>query len=217
MSIVLQLLWGGAALVRIPFHTKKKSFSERSRHVRLEVMFVVIGIAIFASASWFNLRLWLHDEKDFMETPGGMTEFFIIENVPPTNLRDARRYRGWLTLFRFCELVHVLRGDKAESFVFSELIAWTVLSAMDNAIGGLATLMNIAVKAVFWGTACLCRVLDLTTAGPRGESAIQKDGNSDALGICQRFLARWSASLPPPRCVSEANERVAGMGYSVIW
>jgi len=217
MSIVLQLLWGGAAQVCIPFHTTKKSFSERSRHARLEIMFVVIGIAIFAIASWFNLRLWLHDEKDFMETPGGTTEFFILGNVPPTNVWEARRYRGSLTLFRFVELVHVLRRDKVGSFLFSELLEWTFLSATDLASGGLATLMNIAVKAVIWGTASVCLASDLMRAIPEDEPATDKDEHSDALGICQGFLEKWSANLSPSRCVSWANERVAGTGYSVIW
>ncbi|KAK5073412.1 hypothetical protein LTR70_010275 [Exophiala xenobiotica] len=211
------LLQGGAALVCIPFHTTKKSFSERSRHVRLEIMFVVIGIAIFAIASWFNLRLWLHDEKDFMESPGGTTEFFMLGNVPPTNVWEARRFRGWLTLFRFVELIHVLRRDKVGSFLFSELIEWTVLSAMDLASGGLAMLINFAVKAVIWGNASVCLAFDLTRGTPKDKAATDKDEHSDALGICQRLLDRWSANLSPSRGVSWANERVAGTGYSVIW
>lgn len=94
MSIVLQLLWGGAALAYMPLHMKRKSFAERSRHIRLEVMFVVIGIAIFAIVSWFSLRLWLHDGKDFIESPGGVTEFYIFRNVRGTGVGPMRRFRG---------------------------------------------------------------------------------------------------------------------------
>jgi hypothetical protein len=82
--IVLNIFWGGTLLVMVPF----VQLLADVRTTGLGLALIPLILSMLPVSAWFWLRLALHGDADFLQTPGG-TSFFLLARVGPSDLRVA--------------------------------------------------------------------------------------------------------------------------------
>lgn len=92
MLLVFKLLWGGGALVFVPFKRQKGAFDKKVRWREFESIFLAFGVVLYMLASWYYLRAWMYLAKDFPETSGRASapESYEASFIPPSPLNLGR-------------------------------------------------------------------------------------------------------------------------------
>ena len=92
--IVLNIFWGGTALVMVPF----VRLLADTKTTGLGLALIPLIVSMLPVSAWFWLRLALRGETDFVATPPDGTSFFLLAPISPSHLKDVSLFIAVLTL-----------------------------------------------------------------------------------------------------------------------
>lgn len=146
VSIILQFLWGGSAIVLVPSSSRRTTYNPKSKYLSLDLLTAVMGFAVFIFTSWFHFRLFFGNEQVFAGTPGG-THTFWLGPLDPSAEPFVRKMQVFWIVVRSFELIDLCR-NQPRVFILSCFLDWNWWASATMASGALANMLQGIVSTM---------------------------------------------------------------------